>query len=634
VVSAAALAATPARQPAALERIVREGAEGAIRPVCLVVVGAEPLPAPWADLAAAHLPELPPASALAALVRASIEAGHLRRELTVTQGALYELQQVAIALSSERNADTLQQLILTKSRELTAADAGSLYLIEDDGAGARRLRFQLAQNDSLSIDYQRTTMPLTWESLAGYTALSGQVLRLDDVYDLPPDVPYRFNRSFDEATGYRTRSMLMVPMIDHAGEVVGVIQLINRKRHAATRLESPEDVRGEVIPFDDACERFLRSFASQAAVALDNQQLLESIQRLFDGFVRASVQAIESRDPTTSGHSQRVATLSVALGEAANACRQGWLGDVSFSPAELRELRYAGLLHDFGKVGVREHVLVKAKKLYDWQLQNIEERFARVRALLVAQHSQREVEYLLAHGEQAFLATQHVRDSSLASALADLQADLAVVRQVNEPTVLEEDRREQLAAVGSRRYVDLDGQERPLLDASELAMLSIPRGSLTESERLEIESHVVHTVRFLSLIPWTKDLRNVARIAGAHHEKLNGRGYPNALTGESIPVQSRMMTIADIYDALTASDRPYKRAVPTDVALDILSKEAAAGLIDADLLRLFVDQGVYEAVCSPHESPPAEGFEESFSSPRRSTAAAASSASSSVEKTR
>src|SRR5581483_9327462 len=193
-----------------------------------------------------------------------------------------------------------------------------------------------------------------------------------------------------------------------------------------------EQVRREVIPFDDACERLLCSFASQAAVALDNQQLLERIQRLFDGFVRASVQAIESRDPTTSGHSQRVATLSVALGEAANACQHGWLGDVCFSAAELRELRYAGLLHDFGKVGVREHVLVKAKKLYDWQLDNIEERFARVRATLVAQHSRRELECLLAQGEPAFRATRQARESELARAVAALQRDLEVVRQANE----------------------------------------------------------------------------------------------------------------------------------------------------------------------------------------------------------
>jgi response regulator RpfG family c-di-GMP phosphodiesterase len=311
-----------------------------------------------------------------------------------------------------------------------------------------------------------------------------------------------------------------------------------------------------------------------------------------------------------------VATLSVGLAEAVSASRQGWLADVCFSPVELRELRYAGLLHDFGKVGVREHVLVKAKKLYDWQLQNVEERFARVRAVLVAQHSQAELQYLRTHGEQAYLAGESAREAALGEALLALEGDLAVVRQANEPTVLEEDRREHLAAAGSRRYVDLDGVERALLDPAELAMLAIPRGSLTDAERREIESHVVHTVRFLSLIPWTKDLRNVALIAGAHHEKLNGRGYPNALTADGIPVQSRIMTIADIYDALTAHDRPYKRAVPTDAALRILEQEAAAGLVDADLLGLFVDQGIYEVARSPKDSPP-----QPFEAPLAATAA-------------
>ncbi|HWP29683.1 MAG TPA: HD domain-containing phosphohydrolase, partial [Chloroflexota bacterium] len=340
--------------------------------------------------------------------------------------------------------------------------------------------------------------------------------------------------------------------------------------------------------------------------ALDNQQLLENIQRLFDGFVDASIQAIESRDPTTSGHSKRVAEFSVALAEATTACREGPLADVVFSNAELRELRYAALLHDFGKVGVREHVLVKAKKLYPWQLQLIEERFATVRALLVAQQAREDVWLLLRAGVEAYRARQAEREAALAARLANLERDLAIVRICNEPTVLPEDRREQLAELAARRFVDVDGTERALLEPAEVEMLSIPRGSLNDEERREIESHVTHTVRFLSLIPWTKDLRNIVTIAGAHHEKLNGQGYPRALAAPDIPVQSRIMTIVDIYDALTARDRPYKRAVPVEVALRILRQEAAAGLIDQPLLDLFIGQGVYEVVRPPREEEEAE----------------------------
>jgi HD-GYP domain-containing protein (c-di-GMP phosphodiesterase class II) len=616
LVSCAALAAAGRAGAATLKRLVEPaGRRGAVAAV--ILVGAAPVAASTLRQATCHMSEVPGPGPLAALARTALETARLRAELATTRravttsrsalqqrdAALGELQRVAIALSAERDGDTLQQLILTKSRELTRADAGSLYLVETDpDSGERQLRFQWTQNDSISISSAlRATMPLSPQSMAGYVAVTGEALNLGDVYTLPPAVPYKFNRAFDEQSGYRTRSMLLVPMINHAGEVVGVIQLLNRKRHAEACLNSLDAVEREVIPFDEACDQLLRSFASQAAVALDNQQLLESIQRLFDGFVKASVQAIESRDPTTSGHSQRVATLSVALAEAAAASRRERLAEIAFTPAELRELRYAAVLHDFGKVGVREHVLVKAKKLYPWQLQSLEERFATARALLVAQHRNEDLDLALRLGADRYLAVQPDRDARLAATLADLEQDLAVIRQCNEPTVLEEDRREHLATVGTRRFHDVDGTARLLLNPDELEMLTIPRGSLTDGERREIESHVTHTVRFLSLIPWTKDLKNIALIAGAHHEKLNGRGYPDALPADAIPVQSRIMTIADIYDALTARDRPYKRAVPVDAALGILRKEADAGMVDHTLLDLFVDEGVHELVRPPRE---------------------------------
>ncbi|HEY7067144.1 MAG TPA: HD domain-containing phosphohydrolase [Chloroflexota bacterium] len=602
---------------AALKRLAAACTARRGRPAAVILAGDSPQAASLQRHATCHTAEVPPAGPLAALARAALETARLRVELAASRRAvtasraalqqreatLEEIQRVGIALSAERDADTLQQLILTKSRELTCADAGSLYLVETVAdTGERHLRFQWAQNDSVSIGYaHRATMPLSPESMAGYVAITGNALNLGDVSNLPPAVPYHVNRAFDEQTGYRTRSMLLVPMINRDGDIVGVIQLINRKRYWQARLDSLAAINREVIPFDAADDQLLRSFASQAAVALDNQQLLESIQRLYDGFVRASVQAIESRDPTTSGHSQRVATLSVALAEATHASRVERLAEVAFTPAELRELRYAAVLHDFGKVGVREHVLIKAKKLYPWQLQSLEERFATARALLVAHHRGEDLDLALRLGPDEFRAVQADREARLAAALADLERDLAVIRQCSEPTVLEEDRREQLAAVGTRRFHDVDGTARPLLDAGEMEMLTIPRGNLTDGERREIESHVTHTVRFLSLIPWTKDLRNIALIAGAHHEKLNGRGYPNALTADGIPVQSRIMTIADIYDALTGRERPYKRAVPVDAALGILRKEAEAGMVDTPLLDLFVNEGVYEAVVPPRE---------------------------------
>ena len=452
------------------------------------------------------------------------------------------------------------------------------------------------QNDSLAVDYQRTAIPLTAESLAGYTALTGQVLRIDDAYALPADVPYRFNRAIDAYSGYRTRSLLLVPMINHAGEVVGVIQLINRKRSPDARLDGPDAVARAVVPFDAADERLARSFASQAAVALDNQRLLASIAALFDGFVQASVQAIEARDPTTAGHSQRVAALSVALAEAVTACGRGRWAHVGFSPLELRELRYAGLLHDFGKVGVREPVLLKARKLYDWQLRAIEDRFAYARAALTAHHYRARPAGARADAAPRGSPAGESAGDALAALTAALEQDLALIRAANEPTILAAEPLERIRQLGARRFTDLDGHERRLLEADEIALLTIARGSLDEAERREIESHVTHTIHFLSLIPWTKDLKNIVHIAGAHHEKLNGGGYPYGLRGDAIPLQSRIMAIADVYDALTASDRPYKRAVSTERALRILHDEAAAGFLDADLLDLFNARALYEVV--------------------------------------
>jgi HD-GYP domain-containing protein (c-di-GMP phosphodiesterase class II) len=609
LVSTAALAAAGRTLTAAVRRWGRGAGPGNAMPA-LVLVGDAAADSSWRRLACAVVPRIPEPEALSALLWAAQETARLRgqlaagrqrvqrarRALAQRQAVTADLQNVAIALSAEHDAEALQTLILARSRALTCADAGSLYLVEGDSPDARRLRFQLVQNDSLAVDYHRTTLPLSAESLAGYTALTGQVLRIDDAYALPADVPYRFNRAIDAHSGYRTRSLLLVPMVNHAGEVVGVIQLINRKRSPDTRLDGPDAVARAVVRFDAADERLARSFASQAAVALDNQRLLASIAALFDGFVHASVQAIEARDPTTAGHSQRVATLSVALAEAVTACGRDRWADVGFSPLELRELRYAGLLHDFGKVGVREPVLLKERKLYDWQLRAIEDRFAYARAVLTAQHYRTRQERAGAHAATRAIPVGNSADDALSALTAGLEQDLAVIRAANEPTVLAKAPLEHLYQLGARRFADLDGQERRLLEADELALLTIARGSLDEAERREIESHVTHTIHFLSLIPWTKDLRNIVRIAGAHHEKLNGRGYPYGLSGDAIPLQSRIMAIADVYDALTASDRPYKRAVSTERALRILHDEAAVGYLDADLLDLFTAQALYEVV--------------------------------------
>jgi HD-GYP domain-containing protein (c-di-GMP phosphodiesterase class II) len=372
-------------------------------------------------------------------------------------------------------------------------------------------------------------------------------------------------------------------------QVVGVLQALN---HAGG-------------PFDEDAEALLLALGAVAAGAIENAALYEEREQLFEGFVTASVGAIEARDPTTSGHSERVATLSVlCLGALPRAHAD--FAALRVGAKEMRELRYAALLHDFGKVGVREPVLVKANKLYPEQLELVRARFREAR--LVAEAEMLRARVALLEGEapdlsgtdrrasgtdrrarlDAIEAAWRARDAALVEMLGFVEA-------ANRPTVLPSGGFERLAAVAAEQYhAPLDPAPRALLAPHEVENLRIPRGSLNEAERLEIESHVTHTIRFLSQIPWTRELARVPHIAGAHHEKLDGTGYPARSPSEAIPIEARVMTVADIYDALTASDRPYKAAVPHAKAIDILWDEAKREKIDRRVLEVFVDARIPE----------------------------------------
>jgi HD-GYP domain-containing protein (c-di-GMP phosphodiesterase class II) len=531
------------------------------------------------------------AASIVAARRATEDAAERSRELA-------DLTAIGVALSTQRDLGTLLEMILTQARRLTNSDAGSLYLVERDDAGsATRLRFAMAQNHSLpGLPFSTFTVPIDHASLAGYAAATGEPLVIGDVYLLPDDVTYRQNRSFDDAFGYRTKSMLVLPMKSHRDEVVGVLQLINRKRSPGMRLMSDDVVEREVLTYDSRCVELTSALASQAAVAIENGKLYEDIERLFEGFVTAAVTAIESRDPTTSGHSGRVATLTVGLAEVIDRASDGTYRDVSFNREQLRELRYAGLLHDFGKVGVREQVLVKQKKLYPQDLQVIRHRFAYLLQRADLEFERGRAESLLTTGRDGYEQALAELDSARIGRREELTGFLDAIVRANEPTILPEGSFELLERIHERTFTDFEGIDRPLLEDDELRFLMIRKGNLDEQERREIESHVTHTYRFLEQIPWTRELRAIPTIAYGHHEKLNGKGYPNRVDGAAIPLQTRMMTIADIYDALTATDRPYKRAVPTDRALDILRMEATDGMLDADLLSAFVAARVFDAV--------------------------------------
>ena len=521
------------------------------------------------------------------------ETERTRQQLHLVASELETLNKIGVALSTERNTDSLLELILTKSREITSSDAGSLYLVEEEKEGVKHLVFRLTQSDSHSVPFRQFTLPIDTRSIAGYAASTGKILNIKDAYRIRK-LPFRLNRDFDEKFGYRTKSMLVVPMKNQKDEAIGVLQLINSKRHPRIRLATRQVVQAEVVPYSQRSQELAASLASQAGVALENNLLYRDIQRLFEGFVKASVTAIESRDPTTFGHSERVAKLTVGLAEAVDRSDSGPYKDIHFSQQEIQELRYASVLHDFGKVGVREEVLIKAKKLYPSQLELIKKRFLYIKKAVELDRMRKKMEYLLASGNQNYQEAFEPIDSEHEKELQKLDEFHSQILQANEPSVLPEKISEKLVEIAGWSFEDPSGPTEPLLSPEELRFLSIPKGSLDADERLQIESHVIHSFRFLSQIPWTKELKNIPNIARAHHEKLDGSGYPYHMKADEIPFQAKMMTISDIFDALTARDRPYKRAVPIDRALDIIGQEVKSQLLDPLLFHLFIEAKIFQ----------------------------------------
>jgi HD-GYP domain-containing protein (c-di-GMP phosphodiesterase class II) len=516
------------------------------------------------------------------------ERASLAREVT-------DLTEAGIRLLTEREREVLLELILSQARRLTAADAASLYLVESDASGPVRLVFSLTQNESRpDIRLSSFTLPLDATSLAGYAACSGEPLVLDDVYQLPASAPYRFNPAVDISSGYRTKSMLVIPMANQSGAVIGVLQLINRKPPECRVFRDAEEVEAMARPFDQRTVDLARALAGQAAVSIENAQLHDSIERLFEGFVRAAVGAIEQRDPATSGHSERVAIMTCALAEAADRETCGRFADFRMGRRERRALRYAALLHDVGKIGVREQLLVKARKLYPGELQAVELRHALLRKVAEWRYQRELNRFLYERGREEFDATERALREQLHCAQGLLDAGLALVHRANEPALLPADEIAGLDALLDAQFEGPDGTLVPLLTPAEAAALRVRQGSLGDDEWAEMRNHAVWTWEFLNRIPWTPDLGSVAQIARGHHEKLDGSGYPNGASGDEIPLLTRMMTIADIYDALTAADRPYKRAIPPAAAIDILQAEAHLGRLDADLVRLFIEARIYQ----------------------------------------
>jgi HD-GYP domain-containing protein (c-di-GMP phosphodiesterase class II) len=487
-----------------------------------------------------------------------------------------KLIDISIALTSETNSNRLLTKIISELRKLTGAQGGSLYL-----ADQKLLKFEVAQNDILArrfgsdfLCFKYHELPINQESLAGYVALTGETLNIADVYDLPDSLPYHFDPSFDQRNQYRTQSMLMAPLQDLQGEVLGVLQLINAS-----------DDAGRVQSFSLEDETLVLALASQAAVAISNVRLLQTIKNLFEALMIYSVSAIDARSPHTAGHSRRVAAYGMALAQAVNDCHQGPFAGVCFSDLELEELRFSAWLHDIGKIGVRDALLEKKQKLHDCHLEAIHWRFrlARVQA-------QTDQERAALGEDYEFLK----KINCLNYLPPEAPARLTTIAQKR---ILVEDSTQPLIT-----SAELQMLRQPLLNSEELTSLLVLRGNLTPQVYAEIQGHALQTLNILEKIPFTKHLSQVPKFAASHHERLDGSGYPFHLTAADLSYQARILAIADTFDALTATDRPYRSSYDHARALQVLQEEAAKGKLDQDLVDLFVSQRVYDVVIENPEN--------------------------------
>jgi len=480
---------------------------------------------------------------------------------------LSQLQELSALLNSSLDQATIRKRAIEATTVLMNAEAGSLLLL-DEATG--ELFFDVAHGEKEKV--VREARLRRGQGIAGHVARTREPLIVNDVQHDP-----RFFRHVDQVSGFVTRSMVCVPVTAH-GRLLGVLQAINH-------------LNGE--PFEDSDLQTFVALGHQVGIAVENANLYEEIHRLFEGFISASVQAIESRDPTTSGHSQRVAILTCQLAEAVNQTEAGVHAGTHFNADQLKELRYAAVLHDFGKVGVREHILLKARKLYPLQQELIKSRFDFIKRTLEVDTLQRKLDLYetKVKNKQTLLAQL---DRQLAIRMREADEMLSFILKCNQRTSGPPTQVERLKEIGRHEYRSYDDGPHPFLTDEEVSALAVLHGNLTYSERQEIERHVTYTFEFLSKIPWTKTLKGVPFIAWGHHEKLDGSGYPRGLSQEQIPVQARIMTICDIYDALTASDRPYKAAVSTGTALDYVERQANDGKLDADLVEIFVKEHIYE----------------------------------------
>lgn len=479
-----------------------------------------------------------------------------------------------MALQTQENLQSVLDTILGSFLDLVRCDAGSVYTVRQEPSGGKVLKFEAMITRSLGIhgvpDHLRTLrLKIDETTIAGKTAARREAIVVN------PDSKSGHSPS-SRVLNYTTKNIFSGPLITPRGELVGVVQLLNKLPAMDSPFGSDDPTPP---PFDDRDRQLFSMIVGQSALAVENSLLLEEQERLIEGFVDACVTAIEARDPVTSGHSVRVANLTLGLADAVNRTASGPLGKVHFSPMQMRELRFAAMLHDIGKIGVKEAVLQKEKKLFPHELEVIEMRLKLMRAEMTLR--------------------QHRDGVDNRQAIAQLNRAWWQILDANEPMIESGATAEAIEALRSLSLIIGPDQILTALTPSEAEKLSVQHGSLTEEERIEIEGHATKTFEILKLIPWGRGLEQVPDIAHKHHERLDGTGYPLAIGPGSIPPQTRMMSICDIYDALRADDRPYKAALSLEGALDIIAAQVKEGKLDKAYFDLFIEGRIYEVTRTP-----------------------------------
>ncbi len=499
-----------------------------------------------------------------------------------------QLNAIGIALSAEKDVSRLLESILIRAKAITQSDGGTLYIIHDDGM----LHFEVVRTTSLNLRIGGTTgntvdfapIPLHLpdgspndHTVVAYAALHNETVNIPDVYQ---EASFDFSgpKKFDSETGYRSKSFLAVPMKNHENEVIGVLQLINKIDNEA----------GKPVPYSPEDQQLAESLASQAAVALTNRYLIDSLNELFHAFIRTMATAIDEKSEYTGGHCTRVPALSMMLADAVCRSNNGPMKDFTMSDDERYALEIASWLHDCGKVTTPEYVVDKATKLetiFD-RIHLIDTRFevlkrdARIRMLERLTEANPE--------QRSAIEADYRRD------IEQIESDRAFLHQCNVGTEsMSTADQERVRAIGARTWISPDGKRENLLTDNEIYNLQVSKGTLTPEEREIINNHIEVTIKMLEALPFPKHLKRVPEYAGGHHERMDGRGYPKGLTREQMSVPARIMAIADIFEALTAADRPYKKAKPLSETLRILGFMKLSGHIDPDLFDVFIQQKVY-----------------------------------------